>query len=405
MGKISKAIARFGAPPDAILFDDGELDLFDELLDEFNLEYARWSGHEVKGLLPMPMRLLIATCERFLELPAIREKTAFARPTHIAVAPPDTPYDLQRLQEIGADYVIHLPIRRSTLRLLLLRLLYRGPEKRNAERTVIGLGVRYQAGPRQRKALLADLSLDGCRLISHYGACTNIAVAVEIEHESLCRSTPLTLTGKIVRAVTQEPAQESSAYGREVLLAIKFDPPSEAERKSLEKLLQHYAVTPASGNQNFQEDRHEKALHSWGPMPPPAKLSFDDDVSGEHPLNERRHDKRAAFDNKVTALTKEASRILMARDLSSRGMRLQPHPEISQGAKLQLALHGSSLDQPLIVSAEVVRDDGPNGLAVIFTDLAPGTVEKLELLVHDLPSIESVEAESLVDTMFAEMID
>lgn len=402
MGKISKATTRFGAPPDAIIFDDGELDLFEELLDELNLEYTRWHGHEAKGFLPMPMKVLIATCERFLELPALCEKTPFARPTHIAVVPPDAPYDLQLLQEIGTNYVIHLPIHRSVLRLLLLHLLYRGPEKRSAKRTVIGLGVHYQAGPRQRKALLADLSLEGCRLISHYGARTNIAVSIEIEHTALHRDTPLILPGKILRA---DPAPTSAQDKGEVLLAIQFDLPSDAERKSLETLLQHYAITPAIWDPNPEEYQHEKVSHPWGVMPPPAKLSLDEDAESEHPLNERRHDKRAAFDNKVTALTKEASRILMARDLSSRGMRLQPHPTIAQGDKLQLALHGSSLDQPLIVSAEVVRNDGPNGLAVIFTDLAPDTVEKLELLVHDLPSIESVEAESLVDTMFAEMID
>lgn len=399
MAKISKAISRFGAPPDAIIFDDGELDLFEALLDELHLEYARWGGHEVKGFLPTPMKVLIASCERFLELPALREKTAFARPAHIAVVPPDMPYDLKSLQEAGANYIIHLPIHRSVLRLLLLRLLYRGPEKRQAARTAIGLGVRYQAGPRQRKAILADLSSDGCSLISQYGARAGIGIAIELEHESLQRDTPLVLNGKIVRSITQDCVDGD----REIVIAVQFDPLPEADRTALDQLLQHYVDAPAIWNAEFRESQPDSVSHNWGPMPPPAKLSFDD--VDDHPLNERRQDKRAAYEHKVTALTKEASRILMARDLSSRGMRLQPHAELAQGDKFQIALHGSSLDQPLIVNAEIIRDDGPNGLAVIFKDLAPSVLEKLELLIHDLPSIESVEAESLVDTMFAEMID
>jgi hypothetical protein len=54
----------------------------------------------------------------------------------------------------------------EALRLLLLRGLYRGDERRREPRVAVGFEVTYRAGLRSRRAVLADLSMRGCRLIS-----------------------------------------------------------------------------------------------------------------------------------------------------------------------------------------------------------------------------------------------
>ena len=69
-----------------------------------------------------------------------------------------------QLRGVGFDYLVRRPIHPGALRLLLLRALYRGPERRVTVRYPIGGEVAYKLGLRRRRATLLEVSLRGCRL-------------------------------------------------------------------------------------------------------------------------------------------------------------------------------------------------------------------------------------------------
>jgi hypothetical protein len=89
----------------------------------------------------------------------------------------------------------------------------------------------------------------------------------------------------------------------------------------------------------------------------------------------------------VVALGLEAARILIGRDISLGGMRVEAHSEVSLGDDLQIALHLRAREKPLIVKARVDRDDGEDGLLLRFHDLPEATESYLRRMVNFLPII------------------
>ncbi len=70
-------------------------------------------------------------------------------------------------------------------------------------------------------------------------------------------------------------------------------------------------------------------------------------------------------------------------------MRVERLEELRVGDRFRLALHGPGPTEPLVVEAEVARDDGPEGYALLFRELGPQTEKALEKLVACLPSDDS----------------
>jgi hypothetical protein len=68
-------------------------------------------------------------------------------------------------------------------------------------------------------------------------------------------------------------------------------------------------------------------------------------------------------------------------------MRIDPTPGLSKGDRLKVAVHVRPDGQPLVVSAEITRDDGPDGMALRFVDLSPEASTYLEEMVFALPTI------------------
>jgi len=104
--------------------------------------------------------------------------------------------------------------------------------------------------------------------------------------------------------------------------------------------------------------------------------------------SERREHPRALFDETITALNQEASSALVGRDVSLGGMRVDPHPDLKLGDTLVLEIYGFADSAPSEVHATVIRDDGPDGLALRFEHVSPALARRLEELVTSLPSIE-----------------
>jgi hypothetical protein len=102
---------------------------------------------------------------------------------------------------------------------------------------------------------------------------------------------------------------------------------------------------------------------------------------------DRRDSERLPLDQRVVALDEQAARVLMGRDLSRGGMRVDPNPLLAVGMDLRLAVHPETREQPLILLATVERDDGERGLVLRFRDVAPELARYLDYVIHALPLV------------------
>ena len=113
----------------------------------------------------------------------------------------------------------------------------------------------------------------------------------------------------------------------------------------------------------------------------------------------RRRTPRGNFTSSVVALPSTdtdgsgQSQVLMGRDLSSSGMRVERASDIRVGDRFTLALYGPAQHDPFLVSARVERDDGDGGFGLRFLDVPAETVRELEKLVACLPDVESLESD------------
>lgn len=83
-------------------------------------------------------------------------------------------------------------------------------------------------------------------------------------------------------------------------------------------------------------------------------------------------------------------RVLVARDLSVGGMRIEKDGTLEVGDRLHLAIYGDANEEPLLVWGTVDRDDEAGGMALVFDEVHPMIGEQLEKVVADLPAVESL---------------
>jgi hypothetical protein len=120
-------------------------------------------------------------------------------------------------------------------------------------------------------------------------------------------------------------------------------------------------------------------------------LSDSEEADGESG-RQKRTDTRCKIDRRVIALSDEAARVLIGRDLSVGGMRVGATPGLGVGDQLQIAIHVQKGAQPLVVSARVARDDGEEGMALHFVDLSEPARLYLEDMLRSLPTISEPSA-------------
>mgnify|MGYP003502124841 FL=1 len=83
--------------------------------------------------------------------------------------------------------------------------------------------------------------------------------------------------------------------------------------------------------------------------------------------------------------------MVMCRDISQQGMRIEPVEGLEVGSRLELAIALSARDEPFLVAASVIRDDGDRGLALHFDWIEPDAQERLQALLAKLPAIEALQ--------------
>jgi hypothetical protein len=388
--------------PSVLMLDDGELEDIQAMLEQLQVPLARIRGGAIVKGTPAPRDLLIATPRRIDAV--VPASASSAAPVRIVVVQEDSTGLRERLRRSGFDYLVRRPVHPEALRLLLLRSLYRGEEKRGEPRVAAGLDVSYRTGLRSRRAILADLSTRGCRLVSRNPIDSGRRIRVNLP-EALETGDPIAVVGHVLRSASEE----RPGVGPVHVAAVLFDKVSDDARQALELLVEDLSRGPATLRRGTArpptavgEDRGKPIPVRPGAVPPSGRgaqeeagrtlaveVSLVPDADGGGG-KERRVQPRSTYELTVPAFGKRALRVLVGRDLSIGGMRIDRLPALEVGDRLHLAVYGSADEAPFLVWGTVARDDGEAGMGLVFDPLEPELARRLERLVTSLPAVESL---------------
>lgn len=410
--------------PSVLLLDDGELDDVQALLDEVGVPFARVRGGAIVDGTPPPSELLISTPRRIEAVRRIGGGSDGTKPLRLVVVAEDSNTLRDQLRRDGFDYLVRRPVHPEALRLLLLRCLYRGEERRREPRVAVGFEVTFRTGLRTRRAVLADLSVRGCRLVSSAPIDAGRRIRVSVP-EALETGDPVSITGRVLRVDRPKESERAHLYNAAVL----FEEMRADAREVLELLIEDLAIGPATLRRGITPPQGSGAgPEAAGPGPsrtPAAPTATDapaDDDAIEVNLEvdaprsdpglgdlpgDRRGRRRVTYSNTVPAFGKRALRVLVGRDLSISGMRIEPMAGLDLGDRLHLAIYGDPGESPFLVWATVTRDDGADGIALAFDPLDETIGQRLECLVGSLPSVESLhdtEAQAM-GTVMSEILE
>ncbi|HEY8495229.1 MAG TPA: PilZ domain-containing protein [Myxococcota bacterium] len=216
-----------------VLVDDGELDEVRDLLGELGVEFAHLRGGAVPRRIEPPRDLFVCTMRRAnLARPWPHSPDGLLRPVRIAVVDEDSPAARSALRKLGFAYLVRRPVHPLALRLLLLRALYQGDERRGDARVPVGVDVTLRTGLRRRDALLADLSLGGCRLVTDRALPAGAKLTLHLPGELLGES-DLALAGRILRCERDAHALADGGYQ----IAVRFESLGRNQRSRLERFL------------------------------------------------------------------------------------------------------------------------------------------------------------------------
>ena len=273
------------------------------------------------------------------------------------------------------------------------------------------------------RAILLDVSNRGCRLRTSAPASIGESLAFTIlpdTSEGLGDGEPLALRGRIRRMTRDPDAGEQS-------LAVVFDGDlPEPTRIRLAALINGWASGPSSTGASpalaepalppcrlpslpdlLLDDETDPAIRprsqtrvalSASPVSRQSSRASRSDLARnpEDRLVEagavegdRRRQPRGRFDTSFLAETPTGPLVMIGRELSPGGMRVERIEELRVGDRFRLALHGPGPGEPIVVEAEVDRDDGRRGYALVFRRLDATTTKALEKLVACLPGVDS----------------
>lgn len=365
-----------------LIIHDGELADICRMLAELGLAFV-----EAPALVPdvsayYSAPLVIAGPQFLLDQVEDNEDK---HPTRVVILTSEARTLRSILARSGVAWVVRRPVHPTALRLFILHCLYRGYDKRQNERVSIGCDVTVRRRWSRRAVLLAEISQRDCRFVTQHAFKIDQKLTLQLPRK-VTHQRPLSLTGRVVRVGSAECRE-----GRDVCLM--FEHLGSRGARVLADVIEMHAAgpaifagalpptecgeTPAPTSSAPALDDH-RALDSTH-----AQASSDEDVSPEN----RRATPRHSFGRRVIALGDEAARVLLGRDISLYGMRVDASPSISLGDELQIALHAPGLKTPLVVRAEVQRDDGERGQLLHFVDVSPEAVECLAQILQPLPEL------------------
>ena len=333
----------------SLVVHDGELDDVRAAFVELGLPFTEHSSHSARLAPEGRWDLVVASPQSLISLVLPREQ----RSVRIAVTDHDSRTLRSSLHRAEVDLVIRRPFHPAVLRGVILHGLYRGVERRRTQRVGVGAPVRYRLGWRRPSAVLADLSMGGCRLLLSQHLETGRAFTLRVPVE-LAGGRPFTLRARALRGRAEDVSE-----GEGQVLRCRFESLTPYQSRRLRRTVERFRSGPAT--------------YDTTPLT---------EEGGERRANTRHH-----AEQRVVELNEEADRILMGRDVSLGGMRVDPNPRLCVGQDVKLAIYIEDSDQPLVVDARVHRDDGDSGLALRFRQLDPVAVRRLRRRLESPPLV------------------
>jgi len=315
--------------------------------------------------------LVIAPPEKMLRLHDVSAET------RIAVMSQDSRTLRNSLRRAGIQLLVRRPVHPATMRALVVHALYQGPEKRRMRRVNVGAPVTYRAGWRQRPAVLVDLSLGGCRLLTDRRLARDASLTLHVP-ASVSGDKAFAVKGAVLRS-------ERDDDGRYCTTA-RFGSLESRVVAKLEGAVRAHVSGPAAF-----EGAASLAGAAQAPRgcvaPSPSRQASE--VREAPPAVERRERPRHRLERRVISLSEEATRVLMGRDITLGGMRVNRHPNLEVGTDVLLAIHAAEKPTPLVVRARVHRDDRERGMVLRFHQLTPEASAYLNHVMDHLPLVDA----------------
>ncbi len=376
--------------PAVLVIDDGELESVRQLLEELGADATHVRSNEPSSAASVS-RLLITTARIAHSLRLERTMTpAPNRPTWIAFVTGDSKTQRALLQKAGFDFLIREPVHPAALRVLLQRALFRGKDTRRAPRVAFGCHAKYRTGLWRRSATLVDLSPRGCRLLMSAPLKTKTAITIQVPAD-LAGGKSLSVSGHVVRVC---PADREGGVTTEYSVGVRFAELRDSAKSRLRAVLAERVIGPAPLPAPVPVTPATAKPVPTAKPAPAAKGAKSAPAKSEAPKRRSRVNRRGKYRKQVRALEGADSYMILCLDISVGGMRIEPVEGLTVGAKLNLAIQLVSPEEPLMVEATVVRDDGENGLALRYDWLEPDAMRRIERLVVTLPSIEGLHEEA-----------
>ncbi len=403
----------------------GELPTITALLGELRVPFTTCaSGLPDRAQLDRT-RLVIASAERLCEggPPHLS-----SWPRTIAVAQVLSKTLAAHLLRIGASMVLSQPIHPRALRLLMLHEIYHGPERRQRERTLIGQRIQVRDGLFPRRAMLLELSPTGARIQMSKPPAKGRSLGLSFGR-ALTGGKTVKLKARVVRSAEKPGPRPNGpnprGAGDQEIGVWLVD--ARRHRQEIRDVLNRFARGPATWREApskppsgvFRTPSARRASAKPvervpAPVEPPAdppnvpeagvtEPGVEDpsrvDPSVPEPAapsdaatpTDRRRDARVPYEQRIVALGDEAARVLVGRDLSSGGMRIESNPSVAVGDSFRIALHCDVQTEPLVLTARASRDDGPDGLVLTFDPPSESQLDVLERIIAGEGPIQATD--------------
>jgi hypothetical protein len=294
-----------------------------------------------------------------------------------------------RLRGLGVHFLIHSVLDEESLRLFLLQLLYSGVERRKSARLPLGAEVGLQVESNTRPVKLVELTAESCRIVSTSPIERGAAVRVSLP-PFVGGGGDVELRGRADRASLSRSPAGALLYSTVVQLASLDRRGSALLDRIVTGKQLGTLVSPLAGRLeafDLPEDEFEEAMDLRRAKPAkPAERSTPEP-------RERRGQPRCEYRRRVELLELSHSSTdgsSLGHDLSIDGIRVVGYPELEAGAEVTLALYAGRREEPLVVSACVVRGRDDE-VAFRFAKLSRSEKLQLEQLTIGLAALESLE--------------
>ncbi len=341
--------------PRVALLDDGELDDVRAALRALGVAHCDARRATIGEAVP----ILLSTPSRAR---ALADGGSEAPPHHLHAVISD------RAESFGAPCDLELvrPIENSVLRLLTRRPdLAASRERRLSTRVALGTSVWVRVGEDRREVTISRISIGGCGLISPALLRTGARVELELPPE-LSAPRHLVLSGEVLGS-----RELATGDGRTFDVSVAFRALDLVDRVTLRALMARHAIDfrPSVEGSSSRGDRglRERVL-------PPTR--------------DRRRTLRRRFQQRVMGVHGGTAHVLLARDLSCEGLRIEWDERLSVGDPLVVAMFGAFGAAPLLVHTVVERNDDADGWFLRFDALDAAVSDRLDALIDSLAPLD-----------------